>query len=49
MSKYYKVTFIESRKKKEEKTKKKNLDKRQRKLNARVRDNNLVNTTIPCN
>ena len=50
MSKYYKVTFIESRKKKRGKDKKKkNLDKRQRKLNARVRDNNLVNTTIPCN
>ena len=50
MSKYYKVTFIESRKKKRKRQKKKkNLDKRQRKLNARVRDNNLVNTTIPCN
>jgi hypothetical protein len=50
MSKYYKVTFIESRKKKEEKTKKKKtLTKGKEKLNARVRDNNLVNTTIPCN
>jgi hypothetical protein len=37
MSKYYKVTFIESRKKKEEKIKKKkkNLDKRQRKIKCK--------------
>ena len=50
MSKYYKVTFIESRKKKRGKDKKKKtLTKGKEKLNARVRDNNLVNTTIPCN
>jgi len=36
MSKYYKVTFIESRKKKDKKTKKKkNLDKRQRKIKCK--------------
>jgi hypothetical protein len=49
MSKYYKVTLIESRKKKEKKNKYKNLTKGKEKFNARVRDNNLVNTTIPCN